>query len=150
MPAFRNASSISGQTLRCASTYSSIRSGRTRRTKATRWVTSETSRLVGALNRRGPALAGDFVPVATLAEGEDRILGDADLVPQPRQQRPHIRLERVDENAMGAQHVPLALRAGQPVRVDEQRLGVRGLDVHDRLDHRVDLALDVVRLVDHE
>jgi hypothetical protein len=24
------------------------------------------------------------------------------------------------------------------------------LDVHDRLDHRVDLALDVVRLVDHE
>ena len=34
--------------------------------------------------------------------------------------------------------------------VDEQRLRVRRLDVHHRLDHRVDLALDVVRLVDHD
>ena len=45
---------------------------------------------------------------------------------------------------------PAGCASREPRPIDEQRLGVRRLDVHDRLDHRVDLALDVVRLVDHE
>ena len=63
---------------------------------------------------------------------------------------PHVGLEGVQQHAVGAEHVALLLRRGQPLRVDEQRLRVGRLDVHDRLEHRVDLALDVVRLVDHE
>ena len=51
---------------------------------------------------------------------------------------------------MGAEHVARGLRRGDCALVDEQRLGVGGLDVHHRLEHRVDLPLDVVRLVDHE
>ena len=51
---------------------------------------------------------------------------------------------------MRAEHVARALRGRETILVDEQRLGIRGLDVRDRLDHRVDLSLDVVRLVDHE
>jgi hypothetical protein len=66
------------------------------------------------------------------------------------QQRPNIALERVDQYAMRAEHVTLRLRDGKPLLVDEQRFRVRGLNVHRRLDRRVDLPLHVVRLVDHE
>ena len=65
-PAPRSASSISGQTSRCASMYSSIWSGRTSRTNALRWVIappcveplvrrSRRRDAVAALSRRGPA-----------------------------------------------------------------------------------------------
>ena len=45
---------------------------------------------------------------------------------------------------------PFAAAVVKAVLVDRERLRVRGLDVHHGLDHRVDLALDVVRLIDHE
>ena len=45
---------------------------------------------------------------------------------------------------------PRRLRGGDRILVDEECLRVGRLDVHHRLDHRVDLAFDVVRLVDHE
>ncbi len=72
------------------------------------------------------------------------------LLAQAREQRAHVGLERLEQEPVRAEHVAVALRRGDRVLVDEQRLGVRRLDVHHRLDHRVDLALDVVRLVDHE
>src|SRR5260370_9039118 len=46
--------------------------------------------------------------------------------------------------------VALALRFGKALLVHEESLRVGRLDVHGRLDYRVDLSLDVVRLVDHE
>ena len=61
MPARRSASSISGQTVRCASTYSSMRSGRTSRTNALRWV-MRVSLVVNFTSPLSYALATDEVP----------------------------------------------------------------------------------------
>jgi len=54
-------------------------------------------------------------------------------------------LQRLDFAVTPAANAVDALRL-----VDQQRFRVRRLDIHHRLDHRVDLPLDVVRLVDHE
>ena len=49
---------------------------------------------------------------------------------------------------MAAEHVAGLLRGAQRVAVDEQRLRVGLLEVDDAEHHRLDLRLDVVRLVD--
>ena len=51
---------------------------------------------------------------------------------------------------MSAEDVTFLLGSLEPVLFDDERLGVGRLDVDDRLDHRVNLAFDVVRLIDHE
>ena len=106
--------------------------------------------LVRALDGRGAALVREPLGVAAGAERLDRVRLDAELRAQPREQRPDVGLERLEQDPVRAEHVALALRRREPLVVHEQRLRVRRLDVHDRLDHRVDLSLDVVRLVDHE
>src|SRR5438309_7500265 len=110
MPAPRRASSISGQTARCARTYSSIRSGRTWRTNAVRCVMrpphrSASQLLVCAFDRRGAAFARELGRVASLAEGGDGIVRDAELLPEAAEQRAHVLLERFEENAVRAEHV---------------------------------------------
>src|SRR3954471_4661837 len=97
--------------------------------------------LVGALDRSRAALPRKPLREASLSEGRNGVGGDTSLLAEPRQQRPHIRLERLQQDPVRAQDIALALRCREPALVDEQRLRVRGLDVHDRLDHRVDLPL---------
>src|SRR3954452_3795577 len=106
--------------------------------------------LVRALDGGRPALPRERLREAAAAARVDRIVLDAELAPEPREQRPHVGLERVDEDAMCAENVAFGLRGRQAGLVDQQRLRVSRLDVHRRLHHRVDLPLDVVRLVDHE
>src|SRR6266853_4338272 len=101
MPASRIAASISGQTFRWASTYSSILSGRTWRTKALRCVMSPprsnvSGPLVRALDRRSPAFAGKPLRVTPATESLDRIGFDADLRSQASDQRAHVGLERLE------------------------------------------------------
>src|SRR5215467_10377414 len=108
MPAARRASSSSGQTRACASTYSSIFSGRTRRTNALRCVTSRP--LVRALDRRGAALAREPLGVAARAEGGNRVLRQALPLPQPREQRTDVALEGLEQEPVGAEDVALGLR----------------------------------------
>ena len=90
-------------------------------------------------------------------------LGVAACAGTPRRDRPRPRADsrsrraaagrrsRTPRGASGARRARRPRPAPPRARlVDEQRLRVGRLDVHHRLDHRVDLALDVVRLVDHE
>src|SRR6266516_7933450 len=153
MPAPRTASSISGQTFSCALTYSSALSGRTRSTNALRSVTLPPSPafssqlFVGTLDRSGAAPARECVSVSSVAERRDGVVVDAEPLSQTAEQRTDVGLERLEQDPVAAEHVSRQLRVGQPLFVDEQRLRIRRLDVHDGLDHRVDLPLDVVRLV---
>ena len=95
------------------------------------------------------ALARHPLGVVVLAVGTDGVLGHAELGAHLPQQRAHVGLEGVQQHPVRAQHVTRRLRFAQRVVVDRQRLGVRHLTVHDALDHRFDLRLDVVALVDH-
>src|SRR5262245_56627224 len=106
--------------------------------------------LVRALDGARAALAGARLGEAAASECRDRVFLEPEFAPGWGGQRAHVGLEGLQEDAVRAEHVAVGLGRGELRLVDEQRLRVRGLDVHRRLHHRVDLPLDVVRLVDHE
>src|SRR5664279_2044367 len=99
---------------------------------------------VGALDGSRAPVASEGISVASVSERGDGILGNAELRSKAAEQRAHVRLERLEQSPVAAEYVTGELRLREPLLVDEQRLRVRRLDVHDRLDHRVDLSLDVV------
>src|SRR5437763_16998290 len=124
MPASRSACSISGQTFRCASRYSSIFSGRTPRTKALRSVMSEAR--VGALDRRGSTFLREPFVEAAGTERRNGVGLEAEVCAEAREQRARVRLERLDEDAVRSQDVACQLCLGEARLVDEQRLCVCG------------------------
>src|SRR5712692_3384183 len=94
-------------------------------------------------------LCGAF-GVAVGAERRDRVTGRAETLAHLRAQRPGVGGVRVNEDYVRRENVALRLRAIERDAIDEERLRVRLLEVEDGLDHRLELRLDVVRLVDRE
>ena len=89
-------------------------------------------------------------PRSRRAQLGDRVLGGAEPGADLRAQRPDVGAVGVQQHLVAAEHVAGLLRGGQRVAVDEQRLGVGLLQVDDAEHHRLDLGLDVVRLVDRQ
>src|SRR5476651_2194887 len=104
---------------------------------------------------RGPAewrapgsFPGNALEVAALPERVHRIgrlaSGGAPLA----NRRPHVAGERVLQARFGAHQIAVLLRRGKRLAVDERRLGGQRLRLRHRLDHRLDLPLQVVALID--
>src|SRR5262249_19938621 len=106
--------------------------------------------LVRALEGGRSPLAGEPLCIAAAPERLDRVRIDSEACPKSREERSDVRLEGLDEDPVRAEHVAFVLRFREPRAIDEERLGIGRLNVPDRLDHRVDLPLDIVRLVDHQ
>ena len=84
------------------------------------------------------------------AKGGYRILRCAELTTDFRTERPDVGAERVDQCAMAGEDITFGVCAFELASVDDQRLGVCVLQVFDGLDHRLDLRLHVVRLIDRQ
>ena len=84
------------------------------------------------------------------AERADRIVGGAERAPRARAERPHVGVVGVEQRLVAASTSPARLRRAQRAAVDDQRLGVGLLEVHDAHGPSPRLRLDVVRLVDRQ
>src|SRR5262249_22253696 len=92
----------------------------------------------------------DLHGVSARAKRGDRVLRGAEPDAHLRAERSHVGAERVYQDAVPGEHVAFRLRALELGSADDQGLRVGVLEVLDALDHRLDLRLDVVRLVDGE
>src|SRR5579875_3943657 len=98
----------------------------------------------------GASVRGAAAEVAGIAKLAGGIRGSAELFSDMRAQRPDVGGERVEQQLVSAQDVARELGLGERGAVDQQRPGVGLLQVEDAADHRLELVLDVVRLVDRE
>src|SRR6266511_5269860 len=109
-----------------------------------------SSGLVSALSAGRTTLPRQTLNMTSGPECLDWVRCEAEVSAKPSDKGPNVCLKGFEEHPMGAEDVGFLLLCLEPVLINEERLGVGRLDVDDRLDHRVDLPLDVVRLIDHE
>src|SRR5215213_245635 len=102
-----------------------------------------------ARRERGWPLGGLARAVPRGAEREHRIERRAAAAPRLRHQRPHVRVVRALQRALGHDHVARLLMCYELVVIDQTRLRVRLLELIDRLEQRLDRILEIVALVDH-
>ena len=87
--------------------------------------------------------------MAFATKGVEGIGGHPELLPGAPQEWPRVGVIRVQQDLMRPQHIAGGLADGEGPAVHQQRLGVGGVNVDYREQHRFDLALHVVGLVDH-
>src|SRR5690606_5566334 len=95
------------------------------------------------------ALVGNALEVSALPERLEWIERQAVGFPPLAHRRPHVGGERVLQARLRPDDVGRTLCVDHPFEVDERGPGHERLRGDDRLDHRLDLALEVVALVDH-
>src|SRR5438034_1750600 len=104
---------------------------------------------IAAAHSAGRSRACHLLSIATGTEGCNRIWFAT--LPRARlgQQWSYVRLIGGLKDAICSQDITGLLGTAQSLVVHQQRFGIGCLNVEDALDHRLDLRLDVVRLVDH-
>src|SRR5438105_2021837 len=102
--------------------------------------------------RRGCAMAalfGNALEVPALAEGGERIRRQAVRAAPVDDRGPDVGRKRILQVRFGGHQIAAALRVRERGMIDERRLREQLLRDGDGLDHRLDLAFEIVALIDH-
>ena len=100
--------------------------------------------------RTGRAFLRDAIDVSAFSKRVQRIRRQATTCSPFRERRPHVGRERILQAPLGRDEIGGPLRGSQPLVVDDRGLGIEPLRHVDGLDHRLDLAFEVVALIDDE